>query len=42
MLLLRGNSPSEKEEESDHFSVVGTRNADVATMPCSEKQCSME
>jgi branched-chain amino acid transport system substrate-binding protein len=42
MLLLRGNSPSEKEEESDHFSVVGTQSADVATMPCSEKPCSME
>jgi branched-chain amino acid transport system substrate-binding protein len=42
MLLLRGNSPNEKEEESDHFSVVGTQSADVATLPCSEKSCNME
>lgn len=42
MLLLRGKSPDEKEEESDYFSVAGTKSADVSTLPCSEKACNMD
>jgi hypothetical protein len=42
MLLLRGKAPDEKNEEDDYFEVAGTKSADVATLPCSEKACEME
>jgi branched-chain amino acid transport system substrate-binding protein len=42
MLLLRGKAPDEKNEEDDYFEVAGSKSADVATLPCSEKACEME
>jgi branched-chain amino acid transport system substrate-binding protein len=41
MVLLRGKAPDEKEEAGDYFEVVGTQSAESASLPCSEKPCSL-
>lgn len=41
MVLLRGKSEDEQEEDEDYFEVVGTQDAEVASLPCSEKSCSL-
>lgn len=41
MLLLRGNGPDDRDEEADYFSVVTTRDAEVSTFPCEDKECEM-
>jgi branched-chain amino acid transport system substrate-binding protein len=41
MLLLRGKSKDEQEEDGDYFEIVGTQSGESGALPCSEKPCSL-